>query len=161
MNLSQLPGAVEALRELILSGQAYKLAIDDILEDYDVTEDAVRARFQQAFGFTPEVLAARHAKGLSIDTFITRFKQANLTRHRSHLLHTGKRFYMKSDVDTEKRWYRFLISHGHMVVIVDEISLSVGHVLDREFIDDIAWQIGWQRWSDWPVQGPQPSRVFV
>lgn len=161
MNLEHLPEAVEALYSHITAFNPVGISMECVLEDYDVTEAAVRARFEAHYRLTPEELAQRHVTDHTIDGYIKRFGEANSDYHPSRLEHLGKRFYMIVD-DKEggevKRWYRFLIMHGLMAVVVDEITNRQGEIYDSELLDDIARQIGWKRWSHWPDVGPQPSR---
>lgn len=164
MNLEHLPPAVEALRSYILAFNPVIIAMENVLEEYDVTEAAVRARFEAHFRKTPEEMSQQHAKDNSIEGYLRKFKEANSNYHPSRMEHLGKRFYFivdAKDGGEEKRWYRFLIVHGHMVVVIDEITHSIGDVMDREIVDDIALQIGWKRYSHWPERGPQPSKYFV
>jgi len=164
MNLEHLPPAVESLRSYILAFNPVIIAMESVLEEYDVTEAAVRARFETHFRKTPEEMSQQHVKDNSIDGYLQKFKAANSSYHPSRMEHLGRRFYFITDTENgkeEKRWYRFLIVHGYMVVTIDEITHSIGEVIDRAIVDDIALQIGWRRYSTWPVQGPQPSKLFI
>jgi hypothetical protein len=163
VDLEQLPEAVEALRSEILAFQTLKTAMKNVLADHDVTEAAVRARFEQHFKLTLEEFAGQHIKDNTIEGYVRRFKEANSDRHPSQLEHCGKRFYMivdRRDGGEEKRWFRFLICHGLMAVVVDELTNLPGEIYEPTFIDDIAWQIGWNRWSHWDNVGSRPSRIF-
>ena len=161
MNLEELPEAVEALYSYIVAFNPILTSMERVLEEYDVTEAAVRARFEAHYRLTPEEVAQRHVTDHTIDGYLNRFRQANSDYHPSRIEHLGKRFYLIVD-DKEggevKRWFRFLIVHGAMAVVVDEVTNRQGEIYDSEILDDIARQIGWKRWSHWPEVGPQPSR---
>ena len=161
MNIDQLPEAVEALYSYIVAFNPIGASMERVLEEYDVTEAAVRARFERHYRLTPEDVAQRHITDHTIDGYLKQFRQANGDYHPSRIEHLGKRFYLMVD-DKEggevKRWFRFLIVHGVMAVIVDEVTNCQGEIYDSKILDDIARQIGWKRWSHWPDVGPQPSR---
>lgn len=164
MTLEDLPIATEALYRGIVGFQPIVIAMSNVLAEYDVTEAAVRARFETHYRVTPEEVARRHVEDHTIDGYLERFRAENSHYHSGRLEHLGKRFYFIVDDrktgEQVKKWFRFLISHGQMVVIVDELTHSLGDVLDPLVIDDIARQIGWKRWSHWPDVGPQPSKLF-
>lgn len=164
MTLEDLPTATEALYRQIVGFQPIIIAMSNVLAEYDVTETAVRARFEAHYRVTPEEVARRHVEDHTINGYLERFREANSNYHPSRMKHLGKRFYFIVDDRRTggevKKWFRFLISHGQMVVTVDEITHSLGDVLDSLVIDDIARQIGWKRWSHWPDVGPQPSKLF-
>ncbi len=164
MNLEDLPPAVEMLHDLIIKFRPMGIAMEEVLAEFDVTEEAVRARFEAAYRITLEELGVRFALDHTIEGYLDRFRETHSNYHPSRIEHLGKRFYLVVDDRRTgreiKKWHRFLISHGLMIVVVNELTLKQGEIGDNEIIDDIAWQIGWKRWSDWPEQGPQPSRMF-
>ena len=59
MDLSQLPSAVEDFHAAILESKPILIAMIEILREYDVTEGAVRARFEAHFRLTPEQFVKR------------------------------------------------------------------------------------------------------
>lgn len=153
MNLSHLPAATRALYDGLVARMLLDEIMREVLEEFDVTEGAVRARFHQHYGQSPEEVLKQYAIDKSIERFLEDFREKNTNYHQSRTRFLGARFHLtnrdvKSDVE-EKRWYRFLISHGQKVVIVDEITQRVGEVLDNETINEIARQIGWKRWAHW------------
>lgn len=161
MNLDELPEAVEALYSDIAGFNPVIIAMEKVLQEYDVTEAALRARFETHYHFTPEELARRHIVDNTLDGYIRRFRAAHGDYHPSRIEHLGKRFCLTVDGKEGKgikKWYRFLISHGLMVIVVDELTHRQGEIYDTKIIDDIARQIGWKRWSHWPDEGPQPAR---
>lgn len=161
MNLAELPRAVQALHTDILALTPVAVAMERVLDDYDVTEAAVRARFEAHYRLTPEEVAIRHPEDNSIDGFIKQFREANPQIHPSWRKHVGKRFYLivdDKDGREVKKWFRVLTEHGLMIRVVDEVTHRVGEIGDSGIIDDVARQIGWKRWSHWPDVGPQPSR---
>lgn len=161
MDLKELPEAVEALYSYIVAFNPVLTGMGRVLEEYDVTEAAVRARFETHYRLTPEEVAKRHVADHTIDGYLNRFRQANSGYHPSRIEHLGKRFFLIVD-DKEggevKRWFRFLIVHGAMAVVVDEVTNRQGEIYDSTILDDIARQIGWKRWSHWPDVGPQHGR---
>lgn len=164
MNLDDLPEATKRLHDLIVDFEPVAMAMEAVLRNFDVTEAAVRARFEAHYRITPEELATRHTQDNSIDGYIREFKRKHSDYHPSRLQHAGERFYFivddKKTGKEVKRWYRFLIHHGLMAVIIDEVTHTHGDVLDPLVLDDIARQIGWKRWSHWPDVGRQPSKLF-
>ena len=59
MDLNQLPSAVEDFHAAILESKPILIAMIEILREYDVTEGAVRARFEAHFRLTPEQFVKR------------------------------------------------------------------------------------------------------
>lgn len=161
MDLEQLPEAVEALYGYIIEFNPVTISMERVLKEYEVTEAAVRARFETHYRLTPEEVAQRHVADHTIEGYLKRFRDAHSDFHPSRIEHLGKRFFLivdDKDGGEVKKWFRLLIIHGSMAVVVDEVTNRQEEIYDSEILDDIARQIGWRRWSHWPDLGPQPSR---
>lgn len=152
MDLNQIPLAAEALHAAIRSFRTVKDAMLEVLAEFDVTEAAVRARFEKHYRLTPEEVAQRNVTDFTIEGYLEKFKKANSNYHPSRIKYLGKRFYFMikgNDGREEKKWFRFLISHGNSVTCVSELTHREAEIVDSAVLDDVARQIGWKRWPHW------------
>lgn len=164
MKLDHIPLAVKSLHDCLSSFQTLDIILRETIEYYDVTELVLRVRFEKAYRCTPEEFVEQLDKADSIAKWLAAYRAEHLGPGSRQLEHFGKRFYTLSTSKNgkmERRWSRFLQNKGYMIISVDELTNEIGEMWENKYIDDVARQIGWQRWIDWPKVGPQPSLIFA
>lgn len=162
MILKHIPLAVKALYEGIASLVRLDLLLSEILEEHDITEHVLRVRFARTYNCTPEEVVAQQND--NVETWLATYRADQTSYHPDRFKYFGRRFFIPStykDGSIEKSWQRFLINNGLMITCVDEVTKTVSEVWGREQIDDVARQIGWQRWADWPKAGPRSSLLYA
>lgn len=150
MNLDELPQAVEDLRNGILSYEPLSEVLAEVLKNYDVTEDALRARFEQHFGLSVEEFAARNVRDNTVDGYVVRFRKDHSHYHPSRFKHINKRFWLESDAPDGtviRKPYRFLATYGTGIFCISEQTRQISEIFDRDILNDVAAQIGWQRFG--------------
>ena len=144
MDLEQLPEAVEALSVALRSFRPFKAALTFVLTEFDVTEAAVRARFEAHFRVTPEEFARRHDESRSIETCLRKFREVAGVRA-TLLRHHGERFYVVAEAENgrvAKHWHRVLVDKGTVIECVNETTQVRAEFRDSILMDQIRSQIG-------------------